>query len=88
MKVTIEQLQQERIDLTVENIKYYSNKLKELSDSLSETLEGEHPQDALPLLINIDDVLDTMKNWTSKHVSKERKENFWNAVAKTKQREM
>ena len=88
MKVTIEQLQQERIDLTVENIEYYSNKLKELSDSLSETLRGKHPQDALPLIVKIDDVLDTMKNWTSKHVSKEREENFWNAVAKIKQREM
>ena len=84
----IEQLQQERIDLTVENIEYYSNKLKELSDSLSETLAGKYPEDGLALLVQIDDVLDTMKNWTSKHVSKESIEKHYAKVARTRAKEM
>ena len=84
----IEQLKQERIDLTVENIEYYSNKLKELSDSLMETLEGKHPQDVLPLLIKIDDVLDTTKNWTSKHTTSERIEKHYAKVARTRAKEM
>ena len=84
----IEQLQQERIDLTVDNIEYYSNKLKELSDSLSETLEGKHPQDVLPLLIKINNILSSMQNWTSKHVSKEREERHYAKVARTRAKEM
>ena len=84
----IEQLKQERIDLTVENIEYYSNKLKELSDSLRETLASKHPEDALPLLVQIDDVLGTMKNWTSKHTTSERIEKHYAKVARTRAKEM
>lgn len=78
----------ENVQLTVENLEFYTNKLAELNNSLQETIAGEHPQDALPLLIQIDDVLDTMKRWTGKHVTEGRAEKHWGAVARVKQREM
>ena len=78
----------ENVSLTVENLDFYANKIIELNKSLKETIGGKHPQDALPLLVQIDDAIDTMKRWTGKHVTADRAEKHWNAIAKVKQREM
>ena len=78
----------ENVSLTVENLDFYANKIIELNKSLKETMAGKHPQDALPLLVQIADTLDTMKRWTSKHVTEDRAEKHWSAVVKVKQREM
>ena len=78
----------ENVSLTVENLDFYAKKIIELNESLKETITGEHPQDALSLLIQIDDALDTMKRWAGKHVTEDRAEKHWSAVAKVKQREM
>ena len=78
----------ERVDLTLENLEFYSEKLSEFNASLKETLTGKHPQDALALLIQIDDTLDTMKRWTAKHVTEGRSEKFWSSVAKSKANQM
>lgn len=78
----------ERVDLTIEGLEHYATKLAELTASLKETAKGAHTQDALPLLVQIDEVLDCMKRRTSKHVTPERAETFWGNVAKSKAREM
>jgi len=78
----------ENVSLTVENLDFYANKITELNKSLQETLAGRNKVDALPLLIQIDEVLDTMKRWTGKHVTEDRAEKHWGAVAKVKQHEM
>ena len=78
----------ERVDLTLEGLQYYAAKLTELTTSLEQTANGKHPQDVLPLLMQIDEVLDCMKRRTSKHITPERAEAFWGRVAKAKAREM
>ena len=78
----------ENVSLTVENLDFYANKIIELNESLKKTIAGKHPQDALSLLIQIDDALDTMKRWTGKHATEDRTEKHWGSVAKIKQREM
>ena len=80
-------VQAERVDLTVESLQHYAAKIAELTTSLQETINGAHPQDALPLLIQIDDALDCMKRRTAKHVDAERADEHWRKVASAKSRE-
>lgn len=80
--------QAERVDLTQEGIEYYAAKLVELSDSLKETLQGKHPEDALALLVQIQDTAQAIERRTLKHISPERAEAFWARAAKAKAREM
>ena len=83
-----EQLKNERVDLTQEGIEYLTNKLSELSDSLKETLQGKHPEDALSLLVQIQDTAQAIERRTLKHVTPEREENHWARLASVRSREM
>ena len=83
-----EQLKTERVDLTQEGIEYLTNKLSELSDSLKETLQGKHPEDALSLLMQIQDIAQAIERRTLKHITPERHNAYWSKLASVRSREM